>query len=448
MNRRRLFLGAAAVALAITVGTGAAAAASTTVGQLFTPNLSSCAAGLTLLQTGVGDGNSYTVPADGVITSWSFQTNTAIVPGLKLKVGRAAGGDNYTIVGDSAAGLQAASSVNTYPAQIPVRANDLIGIFEDGGGCLSTTAASDTRELAAGDIPPGGTATEFSPGSSSRFPVAAKVEPDADGDGFGDETQDQCPTDPGTHAACRADLSVSESASSPIVTLGDLVTFTVTVKNNSAVNTSRSVSVSDPLSSGLTLVAARGDGCAGGTCTLDIAKGASAVLTFVARAASTGVQSGTAIAGSQTLDPNFANNAATAITTVLAPFGGLELRSQTVTVTNGKVQLIVACPVRSLGTCVGTDTLTTARKVVVPKPVGAMAKKAKILTLGKRRLSIAAGKTSKVAIKLNKTALKLLAKKHTLKATQTIVAHDSRNKAKTSTGSVKLRAGTTKRKNH
>ena len=30
----------------------------------------------------------------------------------------------------------------------------------------------------------------------------ADVEPDADGDGFGDETQDQCPSDKATHGAC------------------------------------------------------------------------------------------------------------------------------------------------------------------------------------------------------------------------------------------------------
>ena len=56
------------------------------------------------------------------------------------------------------------------------------------------------------------------------------------------------------------------------------------------------------------------------------------------------------------------------------------------------------------------------------------------------------GKSVKVKIKLNKTALKLLAKKHTLKVKQTIVAHDSRNLSKTTTSRIKLKAAKSKKK--
>jgi hypothetical protein len=115
-------------------------------------------------------------------------------------------------------------------------------------------------------------------------------------------------------------------------------------------------------------------------------------------------------------------------------FGGLKLKGKTVTVKHGKVTLALSCPATSIGKCVGTDTLTTASKVVAAK------KKAKILTLGKHRFSIPAGKSAKVTIKLNKTALKLLAKKHTLKIRQTVVARDSRNLSKKTTGSMTLKA--------
>lgn len=120
---------------------------------------------------------------------------------------------------------------------------------------------------------------------------------------------------------------------------------------------------------------------------------------------------------------------------VQAPkFGGLKLKGKTVTVKHGKVTLALSCPATSVGNCVGTDTLTTASKVIASN------RKAKILTLGKHSFSIPAGKSAKVTIKLNKTALKLLAKKHTLKVKQTIVAHDSRNLSKKTTGSLKLKA--------
>jgi hypothetical protein len=40
----------------------------------------------------------------------------------------------------------------------------------------------------------------------------ADVEPDADGDGFGDETQDLCAADPTRQTACVADLAVRGTA--------------------------------------------------------------------------------------------------------------------------------------------------------------------------------------------------------------------------------------------
>jgi hypothetical protein len=36
----------------------------------------------------------------------------------------------------------------------------------------------------------------------TRLNVDAQIEPDADGDGYGDETQDECPTDPDTRGPC------------------------------------------------------------------------------------------------------------------------------------------------------------------------------------------------------------------------------------------------------
>jgi hypothetical protein len=121
------------------------------------------------------------------------------------------------------------------------------------------------------------------------------------------------------------------------------------------------------------------------------------------------------------------------------PFGGIAVPRKTLTVKHGKVSETLGCPANAVDNCVGTTTLRTAGKVVPPKLVAAK-KKAKILTLGRGTFSIPAGKTRKVTIKLSNAALKLLARKHTLKGKQTIVAHDSRNTSKTTTGSVTLKA--------
>jgi hypothetical protein len=153
-----------------------AGAKTVTVGQLFTPTFGSCSPGYTALQTGVASGNSYRIPKAGVITSWSFHDGTNTVPDLKLKVGRSAGGRKYKILAEKTAGAQTANAVNTYPAHIPVRAGDLIGVFENGGSCLSiTSGAGDTDAEVFSDVPPG-TTTRFPDGGDFyKWPVSVKV---------------------------------------------------------------------------------------------------------------------------------------------------------------------------------------------------------------------------------------------------------------------------------
>jgi hypothetical protein len=55
-----------------------------------------------------------------------------------------------------------------------------------------------------GDLAPGATDNFEGPTPAYQFDVSAKLEPDADHDGFGDETQDQCPASAATQGACAA----------------------------------------------------------------------------------------------------------------------------------------------------------------------------------------------------------------------------------------------------
>lgn len=175
--------------------------AAVTVGQLVTPN-STCGMN-TILQTRVASGNSYVVPSAGVITVWSVQNGGSTIPGLKLKVGRPVAGSDYTIVGESVAGAQT-PGVSTFTARIPVRAGDILGEFNTGGACSEVTSNADDIEPWVFADQAVGTTASFTPTSGNRLALQATVEPDADGDGFGDETQDQCPTDASTQAPCPA----------------------------------------------------------------------------------------------------------------------------------------------------------------------------------------------------------------------------------------------------
>ena len=54
------------------------------------------------------------------------------------------------------------------------------------------------------DDPPLGTTIAYETGSGELFDLSAQLEPDADRDGFGDDTQDGCPRDAVTQGPCRA----------------------------------------------------------------------------------------------------------------------------------------------------------------------------------------------------------------------------------------------------
>ena len=169
----------------------------------FTPD-SACPGNTTFLQTGVSAGSSYTVPFSGVITSWSFHDASPIVSGLKLKVGRQAG-IGISIVGESAAPTnRGPNTQNGAFTRIPVQAGDWIGIYASGTEpcSLSTANAADTLRSIAGDQAPNSGAVAYSSASQFRLPVSAALEHDADGDGFGDESQDFCDTDAATHGPC------------------------------------------------------------------------------------------------------------------------------------------------------------------------------------------------------------------------------------------------------
>lgn len=172
MGRR----GGLTVGLALVVGLllpTTVEARSVTIGQLFTPTLGCSPPDLTVLQLGAV-GRTYVVPRTGMITSWSFETGTAIVPDLTLKVARPSGG-GYRIAAQAVAGAQKANSVNTYKAKIRVKVGEVLGIFENGGDCASiTTSPIDVVGQASGDLSPGTNAV-FATVGEIKVPVSAKI---------------------------------------------------------------------------------------------------------------------------------------------------------------------------------------------------------------------------------------------------------------------------------
>jgi hypothetical protein len=133
----------------------------------------------------------YAAPFAGVLTMWSYRADAAPPSQVRLKVARPAGGDDFTIVGESKSQAPTASVLNSYPTRVPVQAGDVIGLYVSDGPCAvaGPSQVGYSYHYIGGDPPPGTTAT-FNAGINGKFDVSATLEPDADCDALGDESQD------------------------------------------------------------------------------------------------------------------------------------------------------------------------------------------------------------------------------------------------------------------
>ena len=147
-------------------------------------------------------------PAAGVVTKWKVNAALALPPGFtlpqKMRVLRPTGGPNqFLSVADSAVGA-VGSGQNTFETRIPVLAGDRFGAFGTPGGAAlycPTSNAADLLGVKAEDAPPGTTAT-YAPSEKTQLALSVVIEPDADGDGFGDESQDLCPQSAAQQIPC------------------------------------------------------------------------------------------------------------------------------------------------------------------------------------------------------------------------------------------------------
>jgi len=138
-----------------------------------------------------------TAPFDGVVVRWRVQT----VDGgggsgpMSLRVVRQLPGGAFTGAGTSATETIVAGAVRTVPTRLPVQAGDYLGVnmpVEPAGIALLAIPLPGTSfsiwDPALGD---GEVRAATSPNFDAQTMLYnADVEPDCDGDDFGDETQD------------------------------------------------------------------------------------------------------------------------------------------------------------------------------------------------------------------------------------------------------------------
>lgn len=145
-------------------------------------------------------------PSAGVITQW--KVNLVPVPfsiPVNLKVLRQTGPNTAQIVGEASGSITGGS--NSFATRIPVQAGDRLGFFspsEFGPLICEETSGSGVWGAYEGSGGGVGSSVNFVevPVSEARIPLSAVLEPDADNDGFGDETQDLCPQSAALQVAC------------------------------------------------------------------------------------------------------------------------------------------------------------------------------------------------------------------------------------------------------
>ena len=227
--RRLMGLGVAGVLLSL-AGTGQAQAA-TTIGSSLTatPNTTlSCPGSCTFSQRTL-PGRQVTSPIDGVVVRWRIRTATpmTVAQPIALRVIRGTGPAS-TGVGTSQPGaVPATSGIHTFETRLPIQSGDFIGINCCNSGLTAFSGAAgasmDNWSPPLGD---GETRSPDGPNPNFQLLVNADIEPDADRDGYGDETQDGCPTDPTAQGVC-PDRAAPETTinSGPIKTDSRKVAF-------------------------------------------------------------------------------------------------------------------------------------------------------------------------------------------------------------------------------
>ncbi len=187
----------------------ASGSAAESVGQV--GGADQCTQNTTNVQEGVAANPSYTATTSGVITSFAtlargtnFQTSMKL---LVVEVNTT--NHSHTVVAkDTQARTNTmASTTNVFSGlHVPISAGQSIGLYvpnmqpNNFGACLrQTLSAADDWGYQSMESDP----FQFhNIGDMERLNLSAVIEPDADGDRFGDETQDQCPTSAAAQGAC------------------------------------------------------------------------------------------------------------------------------------------------------------------------------------------------------------------------------------------------------
>jgi hypothetical protein len=117
----------------------ASAAGSVTIGQIGDSSSSSCKSKQNWVQLGVAAGNGFTIPGNGTITSWTMYGAGATGQPFTMMIYRSLADISSTLKSIQVVGhagpetvLPGGTAGNTFPANVPVKTGDLLGLHTGG----------------------------------------------------------------------------------------------------------------------------------------------------------------------------------------------------------------------------------------------------------------------------------------------------------------------------
>jgi hypothetical protein len=152
-------------------------------------------------------------PSDGIVVRWRIKVGSVTSPAA-LRIIRPGSPGLATGAGTGPTVTPPANETTSYDVRLPIQAGDALGLDccanPNFANFFATTAPGTSNwspRLQDGETRPFGV---FGP---AELLINADIEADADHDGFGDETQDRCPTDATTQGPCPAAAATTPTTS-------------------------------------------------------------------------------------------------------------------------------------------------------------------------------------------------------------------------------------------
>jgi hypothetical protein len=142
-------------------------------------------------------------PVDGVVTKFRLKSQTKDPVTLRLaRIDQTQNGATATGAGTGpTVALKGDNSIEEFDARLPIHVGDHLGL---DGAVVSAQYANDggKRHYVFPKLIDGQGPQASADSSGKQLLVQVTIEADADKDGFGDETQDRCPSQPTTAGEC------------------------------------------------------------------------------------------------------------------------------------------------------------------------------------------------------------------------------------------------------